>query len=120
MTLDTLKYYFGWLGILSFDSQAKHKLLATILQWIYCGMFAIYVLTTSWFFAFEAVTFQDYSRSFFFVSIATLSTVWYATHVAYQDKYAQIFDDFDNIIERRKKIFCTEPTNSNDKFWILN
>lgn len=108
MTLDTLKYYFGWLGILSFDSQPRNILFASILQWIYCGMFALYVLTTSWFFVFDAVTFQDYSRSFFFVSIATLSTIWYVIHVVRRNEYADIFQDFEHIIGTSENIFCTK------------
>lgn len=104
MTLDNLKYFFRWFGVLQFESQPNRRLIATILNWI-CSVFLfLYVLTTFWFFAFDAETFEDYSRSFFFFVTATLSVIWYAIYLMGKDKYADIFDDLDDIIEKSKKI----------------
>lgn len=103
MTLDTLKNLFRWLGILQFESQPNRMLFAKILSCICCVLFALYVLTTFWFFTFDAVTFQDYSRSFFFFLTASLSTVWYVIYLMGKDEYVNLFDDLDDIIEKSKR-----------------
>lgn len=100
MTLDTLKRNFRWLGILQFDSQPNRMIIAAILNCICGGLFGFYVLSNLWFFIFDAVTYEDYSRSFFFCLSSSLGALWYATYLMGKNKYADIFDDLDDIVEK--------------------
>lgn len=100
MTLDTLKQYFQWLGILQFDLHPYRVPFATISNCICVGILIFYAQSTSWFFIFDAVTFQDYSKSFFFFLSASLGLSWYATYCMGKDELAAIFDDFDGLIEK--------------------
>lgn len=104
MTLDTLKNLFCWMGIIQFESHPNRVVFAAILQAICSGIFALYALTTFWFFAFDAVTFADYSRSFFFLVTAMLCASWYMTYLMYKDEFADIFDELNNIIEKSERI----------------
>lgn len=100
MTLDTLKRYFRWLGILEYDSHPNRLQFAMILKCICGGLLSYYVLSVHWYFIFDAVTFEDYSRSFFFCLSSSLGASFYVTYLMRKKEYADIFDDLDVIIEK--------------------
>lgn len=99
MTFETLKRYFRWIGILPFKS---HPMFGHILSCICGGLLFIYVLTTSWFFIFDAVTFEDYSKSFFYFLSASLGAGWYTMYLTRNTKLGNTFESVDEIIQKSK------------------
>lgn len=95
-----LKRYFQWLGILPFDLRPYRVPFATISNCICARILTFYAQSTSWFFIFDAVTFQDYSKSFFLFLSASLGLSLSATYCMGKDEVAAIFDDFNEIIEK--------------------
>lgn len=104
MPLDTLKEHFLWLGILQFDAQPHRMFIAKALNVICAAILAFYISMPFWFLIFDAVTFEDYSRSFFFFMCGSLCASWYTIYLVCHRKYAEIFDDLDDIVEKSKRI----------------
>lgn len=100
MTFNELKRYFRFMGIFPSDSSQREMMLCIIKNWILFGMFVLNLLTMLLFFVFDAKTFRDYSKCFFYMCCNMLPISWYSVYLWQRTKYIALFNDLDAIIER--------------------
>lgn len=93
-----LKNNLSLFGILRDNSRGKYFSLISI-----CAIFGstvIYFVSTFWYFALTANTFNERANSFYYVSSSLLMFTWYSIYLIQRVKYIDLFNELDSIIER--------------------
>lgn len=97
-----LKIYLRFLGIVQMDSSRAFTIISNCVFFI---IFIEHLLATLWFLLFNVQTFREFAESFFYVSYALLVLSWYGINFMHRQKYADNFEELDEIIDMSK--FCT-------------
>lgn len=86
------------------DSSDSAAFFNTILKCLVLSVFIQQILSTFCFFAFEAATFNEYVESFFYLLGGCLMSSWYLTFLRQRNKFIDLSNDLDEIIESRELI----------------
>lgn len=94
--------YLRICGIIPWNFTLLGRIITLIINFIFFGGFFMLFYSTLWFFLFEAVTFSEFSESFYYLNCSFLMTSWYTTYLFKREKFIGIFEKLNNIIEKRK------------------
>lgn len=94
------------------DSSDSAAFFNTILKCLVLSVFIQQILSTFCFFAFEAATFNEYVESFFYLLGGCLMSSWYLTFLRQRNKFIDLSNDLDEIIESRELIHRIKISNS--------
>ena len=90
------------LGIFQGNPDPKSKWIVIATR---SGLLIIYIsyfLAPTWYFVFEAQTPREHSESLIFVFASLLVLSWYSAFIFQHEKYADLLDELNSIIENSK------------------
>lgn len=99
-TFELLKKYFRFLGSTHQDANLYEKLSGVAVICSLLGIYLVYILTTLWFFAFEAKTFMERAESLYYLLSSLSMFVWYVNIVWQKSEHKSLFDELDKIIAK--------------------
>lgn len=97
-TLVVLRKYMYFYGILHREPP-NGKTIAIISNCAIFTVYSIYISLNSYFIMFVAHTFSEYSESLFYLLCSVLVTWWYNVYLWNRDKYVELLNDLDQMIE---------------------
>lgn len=111
-----LKKYLSFLGLLRESNRDSVSSIIPIC--IYVGLLGSFFLSAFLFFFFEAKVLNEFTGSFYFMCVSLLAFSWHSNYLWKSDEYAELFHDFDKIIERRKLKPLIYVENNNYIYFI--
>lgn len=102
-TFAILREYMSLIGVLWNCNRSRHFYI--ILNCVFLALAIIFFLSTFWFFAFAAVTFDEYAASFYFISCSLLMLSWYSNYLWQRSKYVELFTELGIMIEKSESFF---------------
>lgn len=107
-----LKKYLHWIGVLQYEANSG-RMITFALNCAYIIILVSYMVTTFWFFAFDASNFEEYTETLIFWSSVLQSIVCYLTSIWRRKNILHLFIELDAIIEKSKfeKIFYSNSLN---------
>lgn len=97
----SLKKYLTVLGLRREETNIG-KILKIASNCAFLGLLVTFLLSTLWYFCFDAKVLADYTGCFYFMSCALLPMAWYLNYLWKRNEYTKLFTDLDEIIEKRE------------------
>lgn len=100
-SFEALKYYIRLFGLL--ESEPPNIKFTTFRRFFALTTMTLFAVSSIWFFIFEAETPEETSLSVLAVTGASMGFFKYFVFLRDISKVTQVFDDVDDIIEKRKR-----------------
>lgn len=102
--VEQLKKYLRIFGIMMHNPNGCKYIVDIAINCLILTFLLLNFLASSWFLAFDAQTFNEFSESiFYFLSLISI-IAFYIIYIWQSHKYAKFFADLDAIIENSKKL----------------
>lgn len=101
-TFALLKNYLRLSGVLRWSSSYYGHVIGATLKCVFFVNYLLHFLQTLWFLLFEAVTFSEFSESFYYLNGSVLMISWYAIYSFRKEDFVEIFDNLNKIIAKRE------------------
>lgn len=106
------------MGIFPRDSSRRELVLCILINWIYFGMFVVNLMTMIWYLAFDAESFRDLTKCFFYMCCNMFPISWYSVYLWQRTEYIDLFNDLDALIARSKSRY-SEKIHVFSKFQVF-
>lgn len=107
-----IRIQLNLMGLLQCDSTKREKIRMITSNCLYFFILLSFLLTTAWYFAFNARTHLEYAESSYFVVTSLLAVIIYLHMFHKRSEYKRLFEDLDALVEESEyKAFETHHSH---------